>query len=133
MPFCGFNKKMLEGLINFHEGLVEHGIIERSKKKNQSIEKTIENELNDMGRFIKEIPNIENLEIRGATNFLANYANTFYKLIQKTGINNYKETINFLNDFYFKMDDKYYSELEGKPDDMKQLALYLNKISKEKK
>lgn len=131
MALCGFNEKMLEGLTAFHEGLVEHGIIERSKKKNQSLEKTIENELNDMKRFIKEIPKIENPEIREVTDSLTKYANAFYKLIQKTGINNYKDTIKFLNNFYFKMDEKFYNELEGKPDDMKQLALYLNKISTE--
>jgi hypothetical protein len=39
------------------------------------------------------------------------------------GVDNYEETINLLNDFYFKMDEKFYSELEGKPNDMEQLAL----------
>jgi len=131
MPLCGFNKQMLEGLNNFHLGLVEHGIIERSKKNNQSLEQTIEKELDDMARFQKEIPRIENQEIREATESLTNYACAFYKLIQKTGIDNYKETISFLNDFYFKMDDKFYSEFEGQPNDMKQLAIYLNEISKE--
>lgn len=130
MPLCGFNKQMLDGCKNFHLGLVEHGIIERSKKKNQSLEKTIENELNDMKRFQKEIPNIENPEIKEITDSLTKYACAFYKLIDKQGIENYKETINFLNNFYFKMDEKFYNELEGKPEDMKELALYLNEISK---
>ena len=36
------------------------------------------------------------------------------------------DTINFLNNFYFSMDKKYYSELEGNPQDMKKLVEYLN-------
>lgn len=133
MPLCGFNQKMLEGLKEFHKGLVEHGIIERSKKKDQSLEKIIKDEIIDMDRFLKEIPKIENTEIREIIETLTKYVSAFYKLIQKTDIEQYKETIGFLNNFYFEMDNKFYSELEGKSSDMKQLAIYLNKISGGKK
>ena len=133
MPWCGFNEKMLKGLTVLSEGLVEHGLIDRSKKKNQSIEKILENELNDIDRFIKEIPRIEDFEMREISDSLVKYAKAFYKLIRREGVENYKEISKFVTDFHYKMDEKFYNELEGKPDDMRQLALYLNKISKEKK
>jgi RNA processing factor Prp31 len=128
MPFCGFNQKMLQGMSGFQSGLVEHGIIDRSEKKKKSFEEIMNKELSDMSRFKKEIYLIKNPELRELTEALTNYARAFYKLIQKTGIKNYKETIQFLNKFFWEMDDKYYSELEGKPEDMKKLALYLNTI-----
>ncbi len=174
------NERMLKGLKGFHKGLVEHGIILRSKIKNQTFQETIKKELDDMDRFQTEIYRIKDPEIKELTRALTEYACVFYKLIQKRGIENYKETIEFLdklyleindkpnfkedaevkeliealmryiaffnklvekkciehyrktidfvNKFYFEMDNKYYSELEGKPDDMKQLAEYLNKV-----
>lgn len=174
------NEKMLKGLKGFHKGLVEHGIILRSKNKNQTFKETIKKELDDMDRFQKEIHRIKDYETRELIRALTEYACAFYKLIQKRGIENYKKTIEFLdklyldldnknnfkenmeikeliealikyitffnklvekksvdnyrktidlvNKFYFEMDDKYYSELEGKPEDMKQLAEYLNKV-----
>ena len=45
MPICGFNQKMIEGLHGLQNGLVEHGIIERSKKKNQTHEETLKKNL----------------------------------------------------------------------------------------
>ncbi len=129
MPFCGFNQKMLQGMSGFQNGLVEHGIIDRSEKKKQSFEETMNKELSDMSRFMKEIYRIENPELRELTEALTSYACAFYKLIRKRGIKNYKSTIQFLNKFFWEMDDKYYSELEGKPEDMKKLALHLNSIS----
>ncbi len=129
MPFCGFNQKMLQGMSGFQSGLVEHGIIDRSEKKKQSFEETMNKELSDMSRFMKEIYRIKNPELRELTEALSSYACAFYKLIRKKGIKNYKSTIQFLNKFFWEMDDKYYSELEGKPEDMKKLALHLNTIS----
>ena len=174
------NERMLEGLKGFHKGLVEHGIILRSKIKNQTFQETIQKELDDMDRFQKEIHRVKDPEIRELTRALTEYACAFYKLIQKNGIENYKETIEFLdklyleiddksnfkedaeikeliealiryitffnklvekkgienyrktidfvNKFYFEMDNKYYSELEGKLDDMKKLTEYLNEV-----
>ncbi len=131
MPFCGFNKDMLEGMKLFHRGLIEHGIIERSKRKNQMTEETINKEIGDMERFRKELSVIEDSEIRELIRTLTEYACAFYKLLQREGIEDYEKLIEKIGNLYFKMDDKFYSELEGKPDDMKQLAVYLNEISKE--
>jgi len=128
MPYCGFNQKMLEGLQGFQSGLVEHGIIGRSKKKNQTHEETIQKELGDMAHFQKEIHRIKDPELRELTEALTKYACAFYKLVNKRGINNYKKAIQALNKFFWEMDNKYYEELKGKPDDMKQLTEYLNEI-----
>lgn len=130
MPMCGFNQKMLQGMSGFQNGLVEHGIIDRSEKKKQSFEDTMNKELSDMSRFMKEIYRIKDPELRELTEALTRYACAFYKLIKKRGIKNYKSTIQFLNKFFWEMDDKYYSELEGKPEDMKKLALHLNTLVK---
>ncbi|PIN89955.1 hypothetical protein COU60_02580 [Candidatus Pacearchaeota archaeon CG10_big_fil_rev_8_21_14_0_10_34_76] len=128
MPLCGFNQKMLDGLDNFQKGLVEHGIIHRSNIKKQDFEKTIHKELDDMKRFQDEIPNIKDSEIREITKALTDYACAFYKLVKKNGIEDYEKTIKFLNKFYFEMDEKYYSELEGDAEDMKKLVVHLNTL-----
>ncbi len=128
MPLCGFNQKMIEGLHGLQSGLVEHGIIDRSEKKSQTHEVTLKKELDDMARFQKEIHRIKDPELKELTEAITKYACAFYKLVDKRGINNYKKTIQALNKFFWKMDNKYYTELEGKPDDMKQLAEHLNEI-----
>ncbi len=130
MPYCGFNQEMLEGIEKFHKGLVEHGILERSEKKKQTTEQTINKELEDMENFLRETHNIKDEDVRELTETLAKYVQAYYKFIQKRGVDNYKRIIQFLNQFYFNMDNKYYSELEGKPKAMKQLALYLNEIGR---
>ena len=81
-----------------------------------------------MARFQKEMHRIKDPELRELTETLTKYACAFYKLVNKRGINNYKKTIQALNKFFWEMDNKYYEELEGKSDDMKQLAEYLNEI-----
>ena len=48
MPLCGFNQKMFEGLTAFHEGLVEHGLVDRSRIRGESINQTIEREISDI-------------------------------------------------------------------------------------
>jgi len=126
MPLCGFNQKMIDGLEGFHKGLVEHGILDRSEKKNQTTEHTINKELKDMDDFLSETHRIKETELREITEALAKYACAYYKYVQKKGVGNYMKVIKFLNKFYFAMDDKYYSELQGKPEAMKKLAIYLN-------
>jgi hypothetical protein len=128
MPLCGFNQKMLEGLIVFHEGLVEHGLVERSRKRNQSVEATLQRELSDMDRLLDETSNLADPEVRELTDALTKYAKVFYKLVGREGIGNYQQTVRKINEFYFKMDDKFYKDLEGKPEDMKQLVEYLNEV-----
>jgi hypothetical protein len=128
MPFCGFNQKMIDGLEGFHKGLVEHGILDRSKKKEQTTEQTINKELSDMKEFLAETHNIQDENIRELTEALARYACAYYRYVQKKGVENYKKVIQFLGSYYYAMDEKYYSELEGKPEAMKKLAVYLNEV-----
>ena len=128
MPVCGFNDKMIEGLNGLQSGLVEHGIIHRSKKKSQTHQETLKKELDDMARFQKELHGIKDPELRELTEMLTRYACAFYKLVHKRGIDNYKKTIQALNNFFFEMDRKYYEELEGKADDMKELVEHLNRL-----
>lgn len=129
MPLCGFNKKMLEGLVAFHEGLVEHGLIERSKVKGQSTAQTLQRELSDMDRFLAETGNLIDSNVRGLVEGITKYAKAFYHLIDREGIDGYKEVVAKLNELYFQMDDKFYRELEGKSDDMKELVSYLNEVN----
>jgi hypothetical protein len=126
MPICGFNQKMLDGLAKFHEGLVEHGLIERSRKRGLTKERTLECELKDMERLLGELNRISDGKKRRIVGTLAEHAKAFYELIALVGIENYKEVVRMLNDFYAKMDEKYYSELEGQKDGMKKLAEYLD-------
>ena len=128
MPLCGFNEKMLEGLVAFHEGLVEHGIIERSKKKGQTTDETLDEELRDMDRFLAETREIVDPQIREAIENLTRYSKKFYQIVKSRGIKNYQQTVRALNDLYVEMDKKYYSDLEGKPEDMRQLVEYLNEV-----
>lgn len=123
---CGFNQKILEGLVAFHEGLVEHGLIERSRLRSQSVDQTLQRELSDMDRFLGETNNLTDSEIRELTEALTRYAKAFYKLVNRRGIKDYKGTVMAINQFYVKMDDKFYKDLEGKPEDMKKLVRYLN-------
>ncbi len=126
MPLCGFNQKMLQSLQSFHEGFVEHGLIERSRLKSTTIESTLQRELQDMDRFLQETQAIENPELRNMITSLTNYARSFYQLIEKRGFSEHPQTLKSLLTVYEKMDRKYYTELEGKPDDMKELVAYLN-------
>lgn len=125
--FCGFNEKMLKGLKDFNEGLVEHGLMFKSKKNNESIEQAIRREISDMTRLLSEIHRIEDSPKRLMTEGLVKYVMYFYVLMRKKDIENYKEVIEKINEFFYYMDDKYYSELEGKPDDMKELVELLDK------
>ncbi len=133
MPMCGFNQKMLEGLATFQEGLVEHGLYERSKETGQTYEQRLDEELSDMDRFSPEMSRIKDPELRDITVGLSTFARAFYKLARRKGLDNYKETAQAVNAFFVEMDRRYYGEkpgegLQGQPDDMKQLAEYLNEV-----
>lgn len=127
MPLCGFNKKMLDGLRAFNEGLVEHGLIERSERKKQSIDDTLGAELADMQRFLRETPALSDPRIRKMVEGLTTYAHGVYELMQGKNVSaEYRGIAERLSGLFAEMDSKFYVELEGKPDDMKQLVQYLN-------
>ncbi len=127
MPMCGFNKKMLDGLRAFNEGLVEHGLIERSDRKKQSIDDTLGAELADMQRFLRETTTLSNPAVRRVVEGLTTYAHGVYELMQGKDVSaEYRGITERLSGLFAEMDSKYYAELEGKPDDMKRLVGYLN-------
>ena len=126
MPLCGFNQKMLDGLRAFNEGLVEHGLIERSERKRRTIDDTLSVELKDMQRFLTETHALKDPRVRKIVEGLTRYAQGVYELMQGQDVSKYQELARTLNDLFEGMDSKYYSELEGKPDDMKRLVQYLN-------
>ena len=126
MPLCGFNQKMLGGLLAFNEGLVEHGLLVRSKNKQQSINSALNAELADMNRFLTETHALDDPRIKKIVEGLTIYAQGVYELMQGRDVSTYNEFMRKLNAFFRNMDSKYYSELEGKPEAMKELVSYLN-------
>lgn len=117
---------MLDGLRAFNEGLVEHGLIGRSERKQQTINDTLDAELADMQRFLRETTVLRDPKMRRVVEGLTTYAQGVYQLLQEQDISKYKQFVQTLNNLFEGMDSKYYSELEGKPDDMQQLVQYLN-------
>ena len=126
MPMCGFNEKMLKALTAFSEGLVEHGLKFRSENNGETIDQAIKREISDMTRLLSEIHRIDDSAKRILTEGIVRYAMGFYLIMRKTGIEDYKEVIGKIGEYFHFMDDKYYSELEGKPDDMKELVELLD-------
>lgn len=123
---CGFNKKMLEGLTALSEGLVEHGLKYRCEKNQETIEQGINREISDMTRLLEEVHRIDDSAKRILTEGIVKYAQGFYLIMREKGIENYKEVIGNIMDYFHFMDDKYYSELEGKPKDMRDLTKLLD-------
>ena len=129
MPICGFNEKMLEGIIDFSEGLVEHGLIHRTKENGETIDQGIKREISYMTRLLPELSRIDDTGKRILTEGLVKYAMGFYLIARSNNVKeDYKELVGKIGEYFKAMDNKYYSELEGKPDDMKQLTDYLNKM-----
>jgi len=126
--FCGFNEKMLKGLNEFNEGLVEHGLFFKSKKNNESIEQAIRREISDMARLLSETHRIDDSSKRLMTEGLVQYVMCFYMLMRKKNIEDYKAVVKKVSEYFKKMDDKYYSEFEGNPNDMKEIVEFLNDV-----
>jgi hypothetical protein len=127
MGLCGFNKKMVDGLAALNEGLVEHGLRHRSEKNGETIDQAIKRELSDMTRLLSEIHRIDDTPKRILTEGLVRYVMGFYLIMRANKIEEYKEVIEKISEYFWYMDDKYYSELEGKSEDMKELAELLDK------
>src|SRR3989338_7015220 len=126
--FCGFNEKMLKGLNKFNEGLVEHGLLFNSKKNNESIEQAIRREISDMARLLTETHRIDDSAKRLMTEGLVQYVMYFFMLMRKKNIEEYKDIVKNIGEYFKKMDDKYYSDFNGKPEDMRAIVEFLNEI-----
>ncbi|MDP3916794.1 MAG: hypothetical protein Q8Q42_00730 [Nanoarchaeota archaeon] len=130
MPVCGFNQKMLEGLTAFSEGLVEHGLFHRGEQNGETLEQGIRRELSDMVRLLPELNRIDDVAKREMTEGVVKYALGFYMNMRKNGVEgglrDYKEVIGRVMGYFQEMDSKYYGELEGRPEDMRELTEHLN-------
>ena len=126
MPICGFNDKMLKGLTAFNEGLVEHGLKYRSEKNGETIDQAIKREISDMTRLLLELQKIDDSGKRTITEGIVKYAMGFYLIMRSSDIDDYKEVIKKIGEYFRSMDEKYYGELEGGPEDMKELVEFLN-------
>jgi len=126
--FCGFNEKMLKGLNEFNEGLVEHGLMFNSKKNNESIEQAIRREISDMTRLLTETHRIDDSSKRLMTEGLVQYVMYFFMLMRKKNVKEYKDVVKNIGEYFKKMDDKYYSDFNGKPEDMRAIVEFLNEI-----
>jgi len=127
MPVCGFNKKMLGGITNVSEGLVEHGLKYRCEKNNETIEQGIKREISDMTRLLEELPKIDDSAKRILTEGIVKYAQGFYLIMRKNNVEDYKNIVKEIMNYFKAMDSKYYNELEGQPNDMEELTKFLNK------
>lgn len=127
MALCGFNEKMVKGLAAFNEGLVEHGLQLRSQKNGETVEQGIKRELSDMLRLLSELSRIEDSPKRILTEGLIRYVMGYYMIVRIGGVQNYGEIVKRVSDYFWYMDSTFYSELEGKPHDMEELASLLNK------
>lgn len=130
MPICGFNQKMLEGLTAFSEGLVEHGLFYRGEQNGETLEQGIRRELSDMVRLLPELNRIDDVAKREMTEGVVRYALGFYMNMRKNGVEeglkDYKGVIGRVMGYFHEMDRKYYGELEGRPEDMRELTEHLN-------
>jgi hypothetical protein len=122
-------QKMVEGLSAFNEGLVEHGLIDRTAKNGETIDQGIKREISDMARLMQEIHRIDDAAKRVLTEGLVKYAMGFYLLMRSKDVDTYKEVVEKIAEYFHYMDSTYYTELEGQPDDMKKLAEFLNQFS----
>jgi len=131
--FCGYNQKMSEGMLMLLEAFIEHGILEKSKDKHRSIDDSLKIELSDLNRLISEADNIEDSAKKNLIRGVAIFARGFYSLFNSKNIEQYKNIVKSVDKFYWKMDNKYYPELEsekeaGNPNDVKILVQYLNDL-----
>ncbi|MBI2662110.1 hypothetical protein HYX11_01485 [Candidatus Woesearchaeota archaeon] len=101
-------------------------MIERSGRKQQTIEDMLDAELADMRRFLTKTSTINDPRVRKVVEGLTIYAQGVYELMQGQDVSMYKEMVETLNHLMNGMDSKYYSDLEGKPDDMQQLVRYID-------
>lgn len=126
MPLCGFTEAMLSSLNEFNKELVRYGLKERSQENGESIEHALRREVSDMARLLLETHRIEDSAKRTLTEGMVKYALGFYLLVRKHGINETGRLNDNIIEYFRRMDEVYYSDLEGLPDDMERLADILN-------
>jgi hypothetical protein len=79
-----------------------------------------------MTRLLCEIHRIDDAAKRTITEGIVKYAMGFYLIMRKHDVQDYKAVIEEIGRYFQLMDEKYYAELEGRPDDMQELTEFLN-------
>lgn len=134
MPMCGFDKQMLDGLDEFHQGLVE-AVKKKSKKDSITVEEAVMWELKEMNLFLKELVILGNEVNKQKLMGIANYSMAFYlgalgkskekgiDIVEAMG-EEMKSNRNFLSE----IDSYYYDYLEGKKENpMRELISWMDK------
>ncbi|MEK7150520.1 MAG: hypothetical protein AAB736_02840 [Patescibacteria group bacterium] len=119
---------MLKGLNEFNEGLVEHGLMFKSQENKESIEQAIRREISDMTRLLTETHRIDDSAKRLMTEGLVQYVMYFFMLMRKKNVKEYKDVVKSIGEYFKKMDDRYYADFDGKPEDMRLIVEFLNEI-----
>lgn len=126
MPLCGFTDEMLASLKKFNSELIRYGLEQRSQENSESIEHALRREISDMSRLLMEIDRIDDSAKRVLTEGMVKYALGFYLLVRKSGIKDAEILNKDIIEYFRYMDDVYYASLEGKSEDMRELADLLN-------
>ena len=126
MPLCGFTDEMLASLQKFNSELIRYGLEQRSQENSESIEHALRREISDMSRLLMEIDRIDDSAKRVLTEGMVKYALGFYLLVRKSGIKDAEILNKDIIEYFRYMDDVYYASLEGKSEDMRELADLLN-------
>ena len=134
MPMCGFDEQMLDGLDDFHQGLVE-AVQRKSKKSNITVKEAVMWELKEMGLFMKELVVLGSETNKQKLVGIANYSSAFYLgALEKSKENNIdieeamKEEMKSTRGFLFEIDKYYYDYLEGKKENpIKELVSWIGK------
>ena len=79
MPLCGFDKKMIDGITKFSEGLRDHGLVERSSKSGISLDEQLERELAEMEAFLAHVDSIADKNMRDVVIGLTRQARGYFR------------------------------------------------------
>ena len=111
MPLCGFNKKMIDGLRQFGEGLYDQAE-KRAMEDNVSLRESFDNEVTEMDTFLAILAKKDPIRFQALTG-ITHLAQALYRNGQ--GLDQPKdkflEEFEKLLAFLVELDDKYYKEL----------------------
>lgn len=111
MPLCGFNKKMIDGLRQFSEGLYDQAEI-RAKEDGVSLRESFDNEIAEMDIFQQILSKKDFIRLQALIG-VAHYAQSLYRNGQGLDCPKEKffEAFEKQLGFFVELDDKYYKEL----------------------
>ena len=116
MPLCGFNKKMIDGLRQFSEGLYDQAEI-RAKEDKISLRESFDNEIAEMDIFRQILSKKDFVRLQALIG-VTHFAQSLYRKGQ--GLDHPKEKFFEAFEkqlgFFIELDDKYYKELRPDTD-----------------